>query len=69
MTSVYRWQGKIENTSECLLIIKTQAEKYNTVEALLLSAHSYAIPEIIAFDIAQGLPSYLNWIDSCFVTS
>ena len=63
MTSIYRWQGKVENTMEWLCHIKTTQEMYNSVEKEILSLHSYEVPEIIALPIIQGLEKYLQWID------
>lgn len=65
LTSVYRWQGEVESAQECLLLIKTGAEHYAAIEACIRSHHPYELPEIIAFSIDQGLPAYLQWIDSC----
>lgn len=62
LTSVYRWQDKIETAQEQLLIIKTQKECYPQLEAWVRERHPYTVPEIIAVDIQQGLPDYLKWI-------
>ena len=63
VTSVYRWQGAIEEASEIMLLIKTTAEKYAQAEALIKVMHPYELPEIIAFAMDQGLPAYLKWIE------
>lgn len=65
LTSVYRWQGKIESAQEYLLLIKTATEQYPAVEACIVENHPYELPEVIAIAIDQGLPVYLQWIDSC----
>ncbi len=65
LTSVYPWQNKIETTQEHLLIIKTRADQYQTVEAIINKDHPYELPEIIAVTVERGLPDYLQWIDSC----
>ncbi len=62
ITSVYRWQGAVESTSECLLVIKTQMVAYPALEAALAAMHPCQVPEIIALPILCGLPSYLHWI-------
>lgn len=61
--SVYRWQNRIELTSEIPVIIKTAAARYAQLEAALRARHPYALPEIIAIPIDQGLPDYLAWIN------
>jgi len=65
-TSVYRWQGKIETAQEHLLLIKAPSQHYVLIEQFLISHHPYDVPEIIAVSIENGLPDYLQWIDSCF---
>ncbi|MDC9728839.1 MAG: divalent-cation tolerance protein CutA [Methyloprofundus sp.] len=65
LTSVYRWQGKIETAQEHLLLIKAPRSQYADIEQFIISHHPYDVPEIIAFSIENGLPDYLQWIDSC----
>lgn len=60
--SIYRWQGAIEDSSEIPLLIKTTAECYAELEALIKTHHPYTVPEIIASPITQGLPAYLDWL-------
>ena len=62
LTSVYRWQGKIEEASEALLMIKTTAEAYPRLESSLKACHPYELPEIIAVGADAGLPGYLDWV-------
>lgn len=62
-TSTYRWQGKIENSCEVPLLIKTSRSAYPRLKALILSAHPYELPEIIAVPVTTGLPAYLDWVD------
>ena len=66
--SIYRWQGKIENTSEIPLLIKTRAAIYDEVEALVKSLHPYELPEIVAVSVERGLPDYLDWVNAATVT-
>jgi periplasmic divalent cation tolerance protein len=60
--STYRWQGKIENTCEVPLLIKTTQAAYPRLEAIILASHPYELPEIIAVPVTAGLPAYLDWI-------
>jgi periplasmic divalent cation tolerance protein len=60
--SVYRWEGKTESATEVPVLIKTTAARYAALEAEIRSAHSYALPEIIAVPIQRGLPEYLSWV-------
>jgi periplasmic divalent cation tolerance protein len=61
-TSVYRWEGAIEETEEVPLLIKTRAARYPELEALIRELHPYELPEIIAVPVVRGLPDYLEWV-------
>lgn len=60
--SRFRWQGRIDQAEEHLLIIKTTRDLYPDVEKKVRSMHPYELPEIIAVSIAEGLAEYLDWI-------
>ena len=61
--STYRWEGKIEDSEEQLLIIKTSRDLFERLKQKITELHSYSVPEIIALPIVQGSESYLNWLD------
>ena len=61
-TSVYRWQGVIENAQEIPLLIKTTGARYAALETVIRRLHPYELPEIIAVPLTQGLPGYLQWV-------
>jgi periplasmic divalent cation tolerance protein len=61
--SIYRWEGKIWDEREWMLIIKTQKERFQDLERKVKSLHSYSVPEIIALPIVEGSASYLKWIE------
>lgn len=60
--SVYRWEGKVEQSEEELLIIKTRRELFSVLEKRVRELHSYAVPEIIALPILEGSRDYLQWL-------
>lgn len=62
VTSYYRWRGKLHSDREVLLVVKTQNSHFDQIKEEVLKLHSHELPEIIGFDIAKGLPGYLNWI-------
>lgn len=62
MESVYRWQGKVENATEWLLIIKTQAAVFARVCDAIKELHSYELPECVMIEIGEGGEKYLKWI-------
>jgi periplasmic divalent cation tolerance protein len=62
MESVYRWQGKIERSSEVLLLAKTTRGKFDELEREVRALHSYDTPEIVAVPIVAGSAPYLDWL-------
>ena len=62
ITSVYVWQGKIEQDDEYLIFIKTKLNNYKKLEDAITKLHPYDVPEIISVDITAGSNKYLNWI-------
>ena len=60
--SVYRWQGKVEEAREFLLLIKTSAERFAEVSATLREMHSYEVPECVSVAIDDGSADYLKWL-------
>lgn len=62
LTSIYRWQGKLEKGTEVLLLIKSTQDRYAAVESAIRQQHPYELPEIIAVTLDEGLPDYLRWI-------
>jgi periplasmic divalent cation tolerance protein len=62
LTSVYRWEGKVETASEVLLVIKTTAGLLARAESTLRAAHSYEIPEVLVFKPEFGHSEYVDWL-------
>jgi len=63
VSSVFRWRGVIHREAEWLLLIKTRSEVFRKLKSCILALHSYEVPEIVSVRVADGLPSYLAWID------
>ena len=61
--SIYRWQGKILDEREWLLVVKTRETRFQDLEKRVKSLHSYQVPEIISLPILAGSLSYLNWLE------
>ena len=61
--SIYRWEGKIWDEREWLLIVKTQRQRFEDLKKEVKSLHSYSVPEIIGLPITEGSFAYLNWIN------
>jgi periplasmic divalent cation tolerance protein len=60
--SIYRWEGKICDEREWLLILKTRQERFKQLEEKVKSLHSYSVPEIISIPILEGSSPYLDWV-------
>jgi periplasmic divalent cation tolerance protein len=63
-TSVYRWEGKVENAQEVPVLVKTTTERYAELERAIQSTHPYDLPEIIAVPVSSGLSRYLGWVEA-----
>ncbi|MCM8786616.1 MAG: divalent-cation tolerance protein CutA [Candidatus Omnitrophica bacterium] len=61
--SFFWWEGKIDNSKEALLIIKTKESLFPKLMQLILNNHPYSVPEIISFKIEQIYQPYLEWIN------
>jgi periplasmic divalent cation tolerance protein len=62
--SKYWWKGKIEEAEEWVCMIKARSAHYDRIEALISEAHSYEVPEILAFSVQQGSQRYLEWLEA-----
>jgi periplasmic divalent cation tolerance protein len=60
--SHYRWQGKVETSSEVLLLIKTTKAQLSALEKLVLARHPYDTPEFVVVSFAAGSQKYLTWL-------
>ena len=60
--SIYRWQGKVEEATETLLLIKTTAERLAHLETRMLTLHSYDTPELLVLPVEAGSAPYLRWL-------
>ena len=62
--SYYHWNGAIEASDECLLVIKSARRLFAELKAVLEAAHSYEVPEVLALAVVDGAPNYLSWLAS-----
>lgn len=67
LTSLYRWQGAVEEAQEYGLAIKTRRDLFPLVAAELCKLHTYEVPELIAVPIVDGLSPYLDWMDGALL--
>ena len=60
--SVYRWQGRVEQADELLLVIKTTAGRVREIERLLADLHPYDVPECVVLAPDHVERKYLAWL-------
>lgn len=60
--SIYRWEGKIEESQEVKVILKTQRTHFASLCKYIVENGSYEVPEILQLDVVQGNPQYLAWV-------
>lgn len=60
--SLYRWEGKLEDEREALLIVKTTRAAVAPLEALLREIHPYDTFELLALKVCDGSGPYLQWV-------
>lgn len=62
MESVYWWEGKVEDQTECVLIGKTSREKFAAMKDAVLEIHPYETPCVIRIEAAAN-PEYAAWLE------
>jgi periplasmic divalent cation tolerance protein len=60
--SIYRWEGRIADEAEVLLVLKTGASRCAAVAARVKALHPYALPEVVALPVVDGSEAYLDWV-------
>lgn len=60
--SLYRWQGKVHDDAEVLVLMKAPASEFKALEARVKSLHPYQTPELLQFEVSDGLPEYVKWV-------
>jgi periplasmic divalent cation tolerance protein len=60
--TIYRWQGAIEQGPETALLAKTTRAGWPRLCARVQALHSYTLPCVVAWELVEGLPDYLDWI-------
>lgn len=62
MTSVYRWQGRVEDDQERQLVIKTTHDRLEALAERLRHLHPYEVPEFLVLSASGGSEAYLRWV-------
>lgn len=62
MRSIYRWEGKVCDEPEVLLVMKTRAERFEVLRERVKALHPYSVPEVLRLDVDAGHQPYLDWV-------
>jgi periplasmic divalent cation tolerance protein len=62
LRSIYRWEGKVHDESEVLLILKTRAPLFEALRRRVVELHPYQCPEVLRLGVEAGHEPYLQWI-------
>ncbi len=60
--SHYRFEGKLMDDGEDLLVIKTTVQRFPALRERILALHPYEVPEILALPVTDGAPAYMDWV-------
>ena len=60
--SIYRWEGKVRDEREVLLVLKAPSSGFAALQVRILALHPYTVPEVLRLEVADGHPEYLRWV-------
>ncbi|XP_025858631.2 protein CutA homolog isoform X1 [Vulpes vulpes] len=62
-SSLYFWNGEIEEATEILLLIKTKTSKVHVLSGYIRLVHPFEIPEVFSLPVDQGDVRYFKWLE------
>jgi len=62
LRSIYRWEGRVHDEPEALLILKTTRARFEALRDEVLRRHPYQVPEVLALPVEAGSAPYLAWL-------
>jgi periplasmic divalent cation tolerance protein len=69
LRSIYRWEGRVQDEGEALLLLKTTRDRFEALRDELLRLHPYDVPEVLALPVEAGSPAYLAWLAGAVTSS
>jgi periplasmic divalent cation tolerance protein len=60
--SIYRWEGKVQDEAEALLVLKTTRGRFEALRERVLALHPYDVPEVLGLPVEAGSAPYLAWL-------
>lgn len=61
-TSLYRWEGRVVDEAEIVMICKTSVDRLEALTALVEREHPYDVPCVVALEAVGGADAYLRWV-------
>ena len=65
VTSVFKWEGRMREEAEILLILKTSADRAARLAERVAELHAYDVPEVLTLAVEGGHEPYLEWVREC----
>lgn len=62
MRSIYRWEGKVCDEAEALMVLKTRASLIGALIERVKALHPYSVPEVLELPVGGAQPAYLKWV-------
>jgi len=62
LRSIYRWEGKVQDEGEALLLLKTTRARFAALRDRIQALHPYEVPEVLALPVEAGAERYLSWV-------
>jgi periplasmic divalent cation tolerance protein len=62
LRSIYRWEGRVEDEAEVLMLVKTEAARCRALAARVKDLHPYDVPEVLELPAAGGSAAYIEWV-------
>ena len=62
-TSIYRWNNELKEEPEVMVVMKTEGERWDALQAAVRARHPYVVPELLALPVDRGLDKYLSWLE------
>lgn len=69
LRSIYRWEGRVQDDAEAMLVIKTRAGLFEALRERVVALHPYTCPEVLALPVREGHGPYLDWLAGSTLTS
>ncbi len=63
VTSMYRWEGRVQSDSETVCIAKTTEAMVEEAIRAIVERHSYEVPCVVSLEVTKGTAAFLQWVE------